>query len=31
MVGEAPQGMATALIDKPYSMDKLRSVIGSAG
>ncbi|HEX8884152.1 MAG TPA: response regulator, partial [Noviherbaspirillum sp.] len=31
MVGEAPEGMATALIDKPYSMDKLRMVIGSAG
>jgi PAS domain S-box-containing protein len=30
MVGEAPRGMATALVDKPYSMEKLRTAIGGA-
>jgi CheY-like chemotaxis protein len=30
MVGEAPEGMKTVLIDKPYSMDKLRAAIGGA-
>ncbi len=30
MVGEAPEGIVAALIDKPYSMDKLRAAIGDA-
>ena len=31
MVDEAPQGVAAALIDKPYRMDALRMAIAGAG